>query len=76
MSIFPKACYDDNIPPEQKSEHIEDEEEARKRRFPKGSSFKLLKRDLVLLRGTMATHSVAQTSKRAHVSHSWLCFEL
>ena len=70
MSIFPKAFHDDNIPPEQKPEHIEDEEEARKHGFPKGSSFKLLKRDLVLFRGTMGTHSVAQTSKRAHVGHS------
>ena len=49
MSILPKAFHDDNIPSEQKLEHIEDEEEARKRGFPKGSSFKLLKHDLVLL---------------------------
>ena len=35
--------------PGQKLEHVEDEEETRKRGFLKGGSFKLLKRDIVLL---------------------------
>ncbi|KAF8548763.1 aromatic compound dioxygenase [Imleria badia] len=35
--------------PGQKLEQVDDEEEARKRGFPKGGSFKLLKRDIVLL---------------------------
>lgn len=33
----------------QKMDQIDDDEEARKRGFPKGGSFKLLKHDIVLL---------------------------
>ena len=35
--------------PGQKLEQVDDDAEARKRGFPKGGSFKLLKRDIVLL---------------------------
>lgn len=48
----------------QKLEQVDDDEEARKRGFPKGGSFKLLKRDIILLTEEQS-HALRQQSVRA-----------
>lgn len=50
---------------EQKMDQIDDDEEARKRGFPKGGSFKLLKHDIILL-----TEEQSHSIRRQAVSES------